>query len=389
MALSPTIKLSSGRAMPRVGLGTSKLVEAQILSNIVDAGARHLDGARLYGNEAAVGRAVEASKIPRAEFFLTSKLFMAELGPDAVAAAVDDTLADLRTTYLDLLLIHWPLKFKKGTVFARDGAPGDFREAWAAMEALVDAGKVRSLGVSNFDEAQLAPLLEASRIKPSVNQIEAHPLFPNEALTKWCLARGVAVVAWGPLARSARRLGSDDLELWNTAKMHSVSVARAALRWNLERGVCVIPQSTRADHVRDALAAVEGPKLNAQDAKLLGGSRLPGRRRFPDVVGVWPATATRLARVFGWALHVFFTLIFAVAPPLDVVALAKRRALRREAAYATFAKERANAEAEARKKMQERLAAGKVTVTDGVDDLQVDPSVEGAARRLAETEKAS
>ena len=165
--------------MPRVGLGTSKLVEKQIAEGI-DAGARHLDCARMYGNEAAVGRAVKASKVPRSEFFLTSKLFMTELRRDAVGEAVADTLNDLQTDYLDLLLIHWPLKYKPGTLFARDGAQ-DFAETWAAMEALVKDGKVRSIGVSNFDAAQLEALMETAKIKPAVNQIEAHPRFPNSA----------------------------------------------------------------------------------------------------------------------------------------------------------------------------------------------------------------
>ena len=149
MSTDPTVTLSSGHAMPRVGLGTSKLVEKQIADGI-EAGARHLDCARMYGNEAAVGRAVRASKVPRSDFFLTSKLFMTELRRDAVGEAVADTLRDLQTDYLDLLLIHWPLKYKPGTLFARDGAQ-DFAETWAAMEALVKQRRVRSIGVSNFD----------------------------------------------------------------------------------------------------------------------------------------------------------------------------------------------------------------------------------------------
>ena len=101
---------------------------------------------------------------------------MTELRRDAVGAAVADTLNDLQTDYLDLLLIHWPLKYKPGTLFARDGAQ-DFAETWAAMEALVKDGKVRSIGVSNFDAAQLEALLKTAKIKPAVNQIEAHPRF--------------------------------------------------------------------------------------------------------------------------------------------------------------------------------------------------------------------
>ena len=214
---------------------------------------------------------MRASGVPRCELFLTTKLWMDEARPERVAAALDDSLAQLQTSYVDLLLIHWPLKFRPGTVLARDGAVGDFSATWAAMEALVASGKARSLGVSNFDEAQLSRLLDdAKKIPPAVNQVEAHPKFPNQALVDFCLSRDVAVVAWGPLGGDPRRLGEDSM-LWATAKMHAVSLCRCALRWNLERGVAVIPKSTRPAHVADALAATaggEGPPSPARVGKL-------------------------------------------------------------------------------------------------------------------------
>ena len=325
--------LSSGYAMPRVGLGTAHLFEAQIAANLA-AGARHLDCARIYGNEAAVGRAVRASGVPRCELFLTTKLWMDEARPERVAAAVDDSLARLQTSYVDLLLIHWPLKFRPGTVLARDGAVGDFSATWAAMEALAASGKARSLGVSNFDEAQLSRLLDdAKTIPPAVNQVEAHPKFPNQALVDFCLSRDVAVVAWGPLGGDPRRLGEDSM-LWATAKMHAVSLCRCALRWNLERGVAVIPKSTRPAHVADALAATAGPRLTADDRRLLADSRRRGARRFPDVIGVWPATAFVGFRLVGWWLHVVFSALFAVVPGVDAVGFARARAARKERRYA-------------------------------------------------------
>ena len=380
MSTDPTITLSSGHAMPRVGLGTSKLVEKQIADGI-EAGARHLDCARMYGNEAAVGRAVRASKVPRSEFFLTSKLFMTELRRDAVGEAVADTLRDLQTDYLDLLLIHWPLKYKPGTLFARDGAQ-DFAETWAAMEALVKDGKVRSIGVSNFDAAQLEALLKMAKIPPAVNQIEAHPRFPNSALVAWCLSKKIAVVAWGPLAAGRGRLAEDQV-LWTTANMHQVSVPRMALRWNLERGVCVVPRSANPEHVRDCLDAAAGPKLPKADVELLTRSRPEGRRRFPDVIGVWPASASVVCRLLGWWLHVLFSVLFRVCS-VDVVALAKRRAIKREATYAAFVKERDAAIAAMEAKIAARAAEGKMTFTDGSEDMSVDPAIDPklAAARL-------
>lgn len=370
-ATEPTITLTSGHAMPRVGLDTATLVEPQIAAGI-GAGARHLDCARMYGNEAAVGRAVKASGVPRAAFFLTSKLFMTELRRDAVGEAVADTLQDLQTDYLDLLLIHWPLKYKKHTLFARDG-PQTFGETWAAMEALVAVGKVRSIGVSNFDAAQLEALRAAATITPAVNQIEAHPRFPNQALVDWCLARKIAVVAWGPLAAGRGRL-AEDVILWAAANMHQVSVSRLALRWNLERGVCVIPRSANPDHVRDALRAAAGPRLSKDDAALLARSRPPGRRRFPDLIGVWPASANVAWRLLGLGLHFVCSVLFLVCS-IDVVATAKRRAVRREAAYAAFVFEQNRMEAAMEAKIAARAAVGKHTFTDGSDDANVDPAV--------------
>ena len=147
-----TVRLLTGYSMPRVGMGTTRLVEAEIRANI-EAGARHLDCARVYGNEAAVGRAIARSGVARRELFLTTKVFCADLRPARLRASVAASLADLRTAYVDLLLIHWPVKWAPGTVLTRDGAVGDFRDAWRAMEALVAEGKARSLGVSNFDAA--------------------------------------------------------------------------------------------------------------------------------------------------------------------------------------------------------------------------------------------
>ena len=177
--------------------------------------------------------------------------------------------------------------------------------------------------------------METAKIKPAVNQIEAHPRFPNSALVAWCLSKKIAVVAWGPLASGRGRLAEDQV-LWTTANMHQVSVPRMALRWNLERGVCVVPRSANPEHVRDCLEAAAGPKLPKADVELLTRSRPEGRRRFPDVIGVWPASANVACRLLGWWLDVLFSVLFRVCS-VDVVALAKRRAIKREATYAALA----------------------------------------------------
>jgi len=153
-----------------------------------------------------------------------------------------------------------------------------------------------------------------------------------------------------------RRLGEDSM-LWATAKMHAASLSRCALRWNLERGVVVIPKSTRAAHVKDALAATTGPKFTRDDKRLLAESRKRGSRRFPDVIGVWPAQRGKtLARALGFLLHLLFSLAFAFLPKIDAVAVARGRHARKEVRYAAArAEAEAAAEAEATRAAAERL----------------------------------
>ena len=154
VALDPMRVLSSGRRMPVIGLGTAHLLERQVLSAL-RAGVRHLDCARMYGNEEAVGRAIRASGVPRAELFVTSKLYNDEHAPADVAASCRAALAALQLDKLDLFLVHWPLAWRRGTLFVAPDAGVTIAATWRAMEGLVDAGLVDSIGVSNFDAAQV------------------------------------------------------------------------------------------------------------------------------------------------------------------------------------------------------------------------------------------
>ncbi|KAJ8600608.1 hypothetical protein CTAYLR_010046 [Chrysophaeum taylorii] len=312
-------------AIPVVGLGTSRLLEREILGGI-EAGARHLDCARFYGNEASVGRAIAASGVPRPEFFITTKVW-----PDwmrRVRESVEESLRDLQTSYVDLLLLHWPVAWYPNRPFSRDRTLDFARDVWPRMADLVREGKVRALGVSNFDQAQLSPLLG---LDPpcAVNQIESHPAFHNDRLVEFCRANSILCVAWGPLGK-----GRVPAELEIIARSRRCSPEQVALRWNLDRGLVVIPRSSNPRNVRSNLEADALSPLDDDERRLVQACDR-GRRRFPDVVGIWPATAHPLALALGFLLHCVASLLFYLFP-LDLVALSTRRALKRELLLNTY-----------------------------------------------------
>jgi L-glyceraldehyde reductase len=194
MASGRSFKLSSGYDMPAVGLGTwlSKPHEVEnAVETALRLGYRHIDAAACYLNENEVGNGWKKSGVPRDQIFITSKLWNTHHHPDHVEEAVNKTLKDLQTDYLDLYLIHWPVAFEhtNETLTPIDPVSKRFRlanipiaDTWAALEKLVDAGKVRSIGVSNFTIEKIEELLKTARIPPAVNQIEAHPYLQQPAL---------------------------------------------------------------------------------------------------------------------------------------------------------------------------------------------------------------
>ena len=325
--INPTggsVTLVSGASMPAVGFGTAHVTRAGVARALL-AGVRHLDCARMYGNEAtAVGPAIAASGVDRAELFLTSKLYMDEHS-DA-EASLRQVLSDLGVAYLDLFLIHWPMGFRRGTALVGGGT--SLAATWAQMERLVDAGLVRDIGVSNFSAAQLEALMAKARIKPAVNQVELHLHFQQRTLVDFCLARGVRPVAWGPLNKSRQAL-TDDAALWKVAEARGCSVQKVALAFNLTRGVVVIPKSSRSENIASNLEA-SSLVLTADELRLLGRCD-KGKRRFPDIIGIWE-TANPAAKAFGLLLRVICTAVFAIPfVRLDVCAMAKEQALLNEA----------------------------------------------------------
>ncbi|WP_197061094.1 aldo/keto reductase [Microbacterium mangrovi] len=252
----PSLPLSNGRAMPQLGLGVYlvsdvAVCEASVLTAL-EAGYRLLDTAVLYRNERAVGRGIRASGVPRDDVFVTTKLWPSQFRYEKAARAIDGCLERLGTGTIDLLLLHQPV--------------GDIRGAWRALEDAVDAGKVRSIGVSNFTVADLDPLLADARIAPAVNQVELHPYWQQPDLLPYLARHDIVAEAWYPLAHGSKKLLAEPV-IATAAAAHGKSAAQVVLRWHLQRGFVAIPKSTDPAHI---LANLELFDFELTDAEMAG-----------------------------------------------------------------------------------------------------------------------
>lgn len=243
----PLIALADGERMPMLGLGVFAMddatTEAAVLAAL-EAGYRSIDTAAVYRNEAAVGRAIAASGVPRAELFVTTKLWNTAHAP--TRAALDACRASLDTLgldSLDLYLVHWPNSAAQTHVFA-----------WEGLVMAREAGLTRSIGVSNFRENHLDDLLSAGLPTPVVNQIERHPLHARPGVLAEHARRGIVTEAWSPLARN---LLSDNPVASSIARHHGVSTSQVLLRWNIQSGVAVIPKSKSAARIAENLAVFD------------------------------------------------------------------------------------------------------------------------------------
>lgn len=233
----------------------------------VRAGYRHIDCASIYQNEHEVGQALaevlSEGVVSRQQLFITSKLWNTDHAPDRVAAACRKTLADLRLSYLDLYLIHWPVTPTPGPELVPD-----IGTTWVAMEALVREGLVRSIGVSNFSATKLQRLLlcPARVVAPAVNQVEVHPYFRNDALIAWCRGHGIHVTAYSPLGspdsgaifkrKFSPSLMQDPVVVDVASKMEK-SPAQVLVRWALQHGTSVLPKSSNPQRIKANLQVSE------------------------------------------------------------------------------------------------------------------------------------
>ncbi|WP_411867405.1 aldo/keto reductase [Vulcanococcus limneticus] len=296
-----TVAFANGDRMPLLGLGTWKSAPGEVGAAVREAirlGYRHIDCASVYANEPEVGEAIrsaiEAGEVRREELWITSKLWCNAHGRDNVEAALRRSLADLGLEWLDLYLIHWPVPIKPGVAFPSSGSelvPLEqlpLHATWEGMEAALEAGLTRHIGVSNFSSRKLHDLLAHGRIRPEVNQVERHPLLQQPALVADCAAAGVHITAYSPLGsqdRPAALKGADEPVLLENpvigaiAAEHGCSPAQVLIAWQLQGGISTIPKSVRPARLRENLAAA-AIELTAADLERIAG--LDQHRRLVD-----------------------------------------------------------------------------------------------------------
>lgn len=239
--LQDTTTLNNGVKMPWLGLGVFKVEEGPELVNAVKTAIKHgyrsIDTAAIYGNEEGVGKGIQKglkeAGISREDLFVTSKVWNEDLGYESTLAAYETSLKKLGLDYLDLYLIHWPVE-------------GKYKDAWRALETLYKEGRVKAIGVSNFQVHHLEDLMKDAEIKPVINQVELHPRLTQKELKAFCQDNNIQLEAWSPLMQGQLL---DNEVLKEIAAKHNKSVAQIIVRWDLQNGVMTIPKSTKEHRI--------------------------------------------------------------------------------------------------------------------------------------------
>ncbi|WP_339149409.1 MULTISPECIES: aldo/keto reductase [unclassified Sutcliffiella] len=238
-SLASTTTLHNGIEMPWFGLGVFKVEEGQeveaSVKMAIHAGYKSIDTAAIYKNEEGVGKAIKESDVPREELFITTKVWNADQGYESTLKAFDESMEKLGLEYLDLYLVHWPVK-------------GKYVDTWKALEKLYQDGKVRAIGVSNFQIHHLQDILEVAEVKPMVNQVEYHPKLSQAELLNFCKENEIQLEAWSPLMQGQLL---DNEVLKEIASSHNKSVAQVILRWDLQNGVVTIPKSVKEHRIKE------------------------------------------------------------------------------------------------------------------------------------------
>lgn len=276
----PSFKLNNGSTIPSVGMGCymggGAFTEKQVYDmcqKAIKTGYRHFDTATGYGNEQQVGNAIRDSGIPRSEFYITTKL--ANGDHHRVREAFDESFKRLNTEYIDLYLLHWPQASMGDVDFSQINAPNmalppdehpTFVETWKEIEKLLETGKVRSIGVSNFSIKTLEELLPQCSIVPATNQVELHPCLPQDDLKAYCEAKGILLTAYSPLGRSKTFFAEQPL-IRDLAEKYETTPAQIILSWGVQRGTVVVPKSENESRM---LANITLVKLSEEDMREIG-----------------------------------------------------------------------------------------------------------------------
>lgn len=256
----PELTFHDGNTIDQLGYGVWQVPDAEaeiVVGKAIDAGYRHIDTAKIYGNEEGVGRAIAAAGIPREELFITTKVWNADQGYENTLAAADASLQRLGLDYVDLYLIHW-LQPKRGT----------YVDTWKALIQLQKDGKAKSIGVCNFTIEALEELYAETGVRPVINQVETHPYFPQSELRAYEAKHGILHESWSPLGQGGDLL--TDPVLVKIAEKHSASVAQVVIAWHLALGNVVIPKSVTESRIIENFASLE-LTLDDEDLAAING----------------------------------------------------------------------------------------------------------------------
>ena len=234
-----SLPLRTGAKIPQIGLGVWQSPRGEATRAAVKAalglGYRHIDTARIYGNEHEVGEGMKASDLPREEVFVTTKLWNDDQGYDSALRAFDASLARLGLDYVDLYLIHWPVAGKR-------------RDSWRALERIHEGGRARAIGVSNYLVPHLEELLGHAKVPPAVNQIEVHPFLQHKETRAFCVKHDIVVEAYSPLTHGER---IDDVTITEVGRRVKRTNAQVLLRWGIQHGMVVLPKSVKEERIEE------------------------------------------------------------------------------------------------------------------------------------------
>lgn len=261
--------MNNGIRMPQIGFGVFRIPDDQterVVLEAIESGYRSIDTASLYGNEVGVGRAIAACGLPREELFVTTKLWNDDQGRERASAAFESSLNRLGLDHVDLYLIHWPKPSRDLYV-----------QTWQALEKLYADGRVRAIGVSNFQTTHLDRIIGQTDVTPAVNQIELHPSLQQEHLRRYDHEHGITTVAWSPLGQAE---SIKDPVIGAITRRHDRTPAQVILRWHLQLGNVVIPKTTHAARMRENIGILDF-MLDDEDLAAIRGLE-SGRRLGPD-----------------------------------------------------------------------------------------------------------